>query len=159
MAGIIVVGVDGSEESVAALRWAMQEARLRGAALRAVHAWHYPYEAFTEVTGMVAGVITREDLEKDGQAVLDVSLNAAGVGAAEVPVEPMLVQGGASVALLRAAADAELLVVGSRGRGGFTGLLLGSVSQQCAHHATCPVVIVPRGVASEGDQVAVAERG
>lgn len=139
----VVVGVDGSEESLGALRWALAQARLLGASLEVVHAWHYPYAAYTDVTGMAPGVVTQEDLEKVGQLVLEGSLRAAGANEGDVPVKPVLVQGGAAEALLRAAAGADLLVVGSRGRGGFAGLLLGSVSQQCAHHVPCPLVIVP----------------
>ena len=139
----IVVGVDGSEESLAALRWALREARLRGASLEVVHAWHYPYAAYTDITGMAAGVVTREDLAKVGQLVLEESLRAGEATRGDVPVRPTLVQGTPAEALLRVAAGADLLVVGSRGRGGFTGLLLGSVSQQCAHHAPCPLVIIP----------------
>lgn len=143
MAGRIVVGVDGSEESVAALRWALEAAGQRGDTVDVIHAWHYPYAAYAEITGMAAATVTREDLEETARQVLEISLGEAGAAQAGVVVEPMLVQGGAAAALLEAAVGADLLVVGSRGRGGFSGLLLGSVSQQCAHHGPCPVVVVP----------------
>jgi nucleotide-binding universal stress UspA family protein len=128
---MIVVGVDGSGPSKAALRWAVEEARLRGARVRAVHAWWiYPmFEPGADPTEAVRAFVT-ETL--DGQT--------------DVEVTPVAVQGEqASVALVDAAEDADLLVVGARGAGGFVGLLLGSVSQQCTHHARCPVVIVRDG--------------
>jgi len=143
MAEKIVVGVDGSDGSVDALRWALREAQLRGASVEVVHSWHYPYAAYTDITGMAAGVVSREDLESLGQVVLQRSLDGAGVEASGVPVTPTLVQGSAAATLLDAAAGADLLVVGSRGHGGFAGLLLGSVSQHVVHHAPCPAVVVP----------------
>lgn len=142
MAGRIVVGVDGSEGSVKALRWALEEAKLRGDSVDVLHSWHYPYAAYTEITGMAAGVVSREDLEKVAQDVLNLSLERADAMASGVEVNPVLVQGGAAATLLEAAVGADLLVVGSRGHGGFTGLLLGSVSQHSVHHAPCPVVVV-----------------
>src|SRR3954452_18276127 len=142
MAGRIVVGVDGSEGSVKALRWALEEAKLRGDSVDVLHSWHYPYAAYTEITGMAAGVVSREDLEKVAQDVLNLSLERADALVSGVEVNPMLVQGGAAATLLEAAVGADLLVVGSRGHGGFTGLLLGSVSQHSVHPAPCPVVVV-----------------
>lgn len=143
MAEKIVVGVDGSDGSVVALRWALREAQLRSASVDVVHSWHYPYAAYTEITGMAAGVVSREDLEKLGQEVLQHSLDDAGSATSGVEVKPILVQGAAAATLLEAAAGADMLVVGSRGHGGFTGLLLGSVSQHVVHHAPCPAVVVP----------------
>jgi len=136
-----VVGVDGSEGSLAALRWALEEARLRGANLDVVHAWQYPYVG--ELAGMAAYAVDRDELEGAARDVLRGSIEHA--GSTTVRVEPILAYGAAASVLLDAAKGADLLVVGSRGRGGFAGLLLGSVSQQCAHHASCPVVIVPAG--------------
>jgi len=143
MAARIVVGVDGSDGSVEALRWALEEARLRGAAVDAIHTWHYPYAAYTEITGMAAGVISGEDLAELGREVVDRSLELAGAGSSGVDVNPIVTQGAAAAVLIDAAQGADLLVVGSRGHGGFTGILLGSVSQHAVHHATCPVVVVP----------------
>jgi len=139
----IVVGVDGSGESTDALRWGIEEARLRGTDVRAVHSWIYP--AVLPPAPTVApneGVIPFDVLRDDAQEQLDTALSAAGASEASVEVTPILVEGPPASVLLEACSDAELLVVGSRGRGGFTGLLLGSVSHQCAQHATCPVVIV-----------------
>ena len=143
MPGRIVVGVDGSEGSLRALRWAVREAQTRDATLDVVVAWHFPYAAAVDVTGMAATRISRDELEQASQEVLDRAIDVARRESDTARVEPVLVQGGAAQSLLESALGADLLIVGSRGRGGFTGLLLGSVSQQCAHHATCPVVIVP----------------
>lgn len=135
----IVVGVDGSEPSRAALGWAVGEARLRGAAVDAVHAWTYPVYGYAG--GMMpAPVIDRERLVGAAAAVLDEVCDS--VDAAGVVVRRLLEEGPAARALLDAAEGASLLVVGSRGHGGFTALLLGSVSQHLAHHAPCPFVIV-----------------
>lgn len=134
-----MVGVDGSDASRAALGWAVAEARLRDAEVDAVHAWSYPVSAYSG-TIMVMSVIDREDLVKGAQATLDEVCDA--VGARDVVVNRIVEEGPPAQCLIETAKGADLLVVGSRGRGGFTGLLLGSVSQQCAHHAPCPVVIV-----------------
>lgn len=139
MPGTIVVGVDDSEGSHAALRWAIEEAGIRDATVRAVYAWQYPYVG--ELAGIAAAAISYEQLEDDAKQVLDRVL--ADVDAGDVPIDRSVGHGGAANVLLDAAKDATLLVVGSRGRGGFAGLLLGSVSQQVVHHATCPVVVVP----------------
>lgn len=134
----IVVGVDGSEHAARALRWALDEARIRGAAVQAVHAWQNPDVG---VTGFPVPKVGTEGIAEAAQETLDQAVDDQATGGVEV--ERSLVRGPAAQALLDAAKGADLLVVGSRGRGGFAGLLLGSVSQQCAHHASCPVVIVP----------------
>jgi nucleotide-binding universal stress UspA family protein len=135
----IVVGVDGSRTAQRALRWALDEARLRHAAVDVVHAWHLPYQA-----GYPIGVLEPPpgDLEADARALLDGAVNGTDRQGLE-GVEPILVCGNAARALLDTAKNADLIVVGSRGRGGFAGLLLGSVSQKVVHHAPCPVVIIP----------------
>ena len=142
--GLIVVGVDGSENSRQALRWALDEARLRQAQVRVVHAWWmYPMladEIDPHLTGDAGGAVQKFVTETLGEQD-------------DVEVEAVAVQGQqASAALVDAAKDAELLVVGSRGAGGFSSLLLGSVSQQCAQHAPCPVAIVRRGLADSHPQ-------
>jgi nucleotide-binding universal stress UspA family protein len=136
----IVVGVDGSPESKEALRWALEEARLRDATVRAVHAWGNPY-VFTPGFGLP------EDFELPAlHEAAEKLLNSTVVEVAgenpEVEVEQIVTEGPPGSVLVDAARDAVILVVGSRGHGGFVGLLLGSVSQQCAHHAPCPVLIV-----------------
>ena len=135
----IVVGVDGSAPADAALAFAREEARLRQATLVAVTAWHEPYVAPT-----VAPIGPDPGLLADAaRSTLADALRGAGLDAAGDDVERVVERGGPAEVLLRAAEGADLLVVGSRGRGGFTGLLLGSVSQQVVHHARCPVVVVP----------------
>jgi nucleotide-binding universal stress UspA family protein len=146
MGGRIVVGVDGSQESLAALRWAGEEARIRDAALVAVTAWENSNVASY---GMAGGMIPPDlstELRRGAEEMQREALSDTGFDPAAVETE--IVEGGAARALLDAAHGADLLVVGSRGIGGFKELVLGSVSQQVAHHAPCPVVIVRDGGAS-----------
>jgi nucleotide-binding universal stress UspA family protein len=145
----IVVGVDGSEGAAKALHWALGEARLRGASLRVVHAWSVPLvlsipsaDAFGIPEPAESMQQVRAALHKEADEILERSLQ--GIEADDVEIDGEVVEGKPARMLIDAATGADLLVVGSRGLGGFTGLLLGSVSQQCAHHAHCPVVIVPR---------------
>lgn len=140
---VVVVGVDGSEDSERALRFALEEARLRGARLRVVHAWQLPYPV--HAGGPVPIVYDRADVAAGARDVLERAVAAVAADVDDVQVEPVLVEDRAAPALLAAAEGADLLVMGSRGHGGFVGLLLGSVGQQCAHHARCPVVVVPHG--------------
>jgi nucleotide-binding universal stress UspA family protein len=139
----IVVGVDGSEESKIALRWGIVEARLRRTPLHAVHVWIYPSVIDP---GPFDPPSTRpiERLREDAEALLQATVTEVvnGIEDVDVEVHQQVIEGPAARGLLDAAESADLLVLGSRGRGGFAGLLLGSVSQQCAHHATCPVVII-----------------
>ena len=138
----IVVGIDGSDESREALHWAFAEAKLRGAALRVVHAWHFPATAGGLGIAPTLDAEVAEGLQRSADELLEREVSALGDEAAGVDVERAVVEGAAAAALIDAAEGSDLLVVGSRGRGGFSGLLLGSVSQQCAHYASCPVVIV-----------------
>lgn len=143
----IVVGVDGSKYSVAALRWALDEARVRGARIRAVHSWGTPFvSTYHEAAHLIDTDFAA--LRTAAAAVLESAVAAALAGREDVEIEQVVVEGPPAAALIEAARDAALLVVGSRGIGGFTGLLLGSVSHQCALHAPCPVVIVRERVAS-----------
>ena len=131
----LVVGVDGSDGSQRALRWALDEARLRAAPLRAVFAWSYldqPTAGFDASYG-----------EDAARARLDAALEAVAGEVGDVEIERVVVCDLPARAVLDHARDADLLVVGSRGVGGFKGLLLGSVSQQVVQHARCPVVVVP----------------
>jgi nucleotide-binding universal stress UspA family protein len=139
----VVVGVDGSPGSVAALRFALEEAKLREADVRAVAAWNFPLLAYE--SGWTGAALDPQTFEAAARTALESTL--AEVGAAEVEVTPVVRQGQAADVLIAEAHDADLLVVGSRGFGGFRGLLLGSVSQQSAQHAACPVVIVPHATA------------
>lgn len=137
-----VVGMDDSEPAAAALRWALEESRAHGARLVVIHAWEWPYVG--ELGAFANDRLAETDFEDAAAQVLHTMVESArGPDADGVEVEERIVQGSPADALLEAAGDADLLVVGSRGRGGFAGLLLGSVSHQCAQHAPCPVVIVP----------------
>ncbi len=135
----IVVGIDSSDNAVRALEWALAEARLRGASLELVHAYPTP-----ELTAMPAIVTlpSDEELRLASEATLAAALEQAG-GAGDVEVTYTVEAGGAARVVTAAAEGAEMLVLGARGLGGFRGLLLGSVSQQAAVHAPCPVVIIP----------------
>lgn len=135
----VVVGVDGSPESSTALTWAAQEARLRGARLRVVRAWDLPVAADY---GAYLPSRAFEDLPADVARELDEQLTEVLGESPDVPVERVVVEGPAAKVLLEAGAGTDLLVVGSRGRGGFAGLLLGSVGNQLAHHSHVPVTIV-----------------
>lgn len=136
--GRIVVGIDGSPSSAEALRWAHQEAALRGVPLHVIHAWTYPW------VGPRPDVMAPVDEARmEASRILDEAVAALVAEAGDqVPVTSELVEGNPVEAMLAAAGDADLLVVGSRGRGGFASLLLGSVSQQVVHYAPCPVAIV-----------------
>jgi nucleotide-binding universal stress UspA family protein len=138
--GRIVVGVDGSDSSRAALAWSVRQAALTGATVDAVIAWHIPA---TYGYGMPPAMPDLETVA--GKAVQEAVTGAAGL-APGVEIRPVIVQDNPARALLDAAKDADLLVVGSRGHAGFTEALLGSVGQHCVHHARCPVVVV-RGAA------------
>jgi nucleotide-binding universal stress UspA family protein len=139
---LVVVGVDGSPGSQNALDFALAEATLRGASVRAVCTWDYP-------VALGSGfVVPFDDLEASAVAVLaDAVARATKDAPAPAPPVSTTVRGGhASEALVDEAKDAALLVVGSRGHGGFVGMLIGSISQGCVTHAPCPVVVVPAPV-------------
>lgn len=140
----IVVGVDGSASSLQALRWAARQAELTGATVDAVIAWQYPvaYKGFGWQAEMITGDI---DYAEIAAKTLDDAINQAVDPGSEVVVYPVVAEGHPAQVLIEAAADADLLVVGSRGHGGFANALLGSVSQHCTHHAACPVVVI-RGI-------------
>lgn len=146
--GGIVVGVDGSEGSVLALEWAAAEARLRGAELRLVMAWSTPTVMYSGAgwgVGIEPEIIT--SLREVAQKSLDEACDAHRSVLDGLKVDRTVVEGPAAATLLEQAKGADLLVVGTRGHGGFTGLLLGSVSQHLAHHSPCPIVIVPPAAA------------
>jgi nucleotide-binding universal stress UspA family protein len=138
----IVVGVDGSSGSKAALRWALAEARLRQTRVEAVYAWSLPYPAIGSVWAPGVDEETLASLHERAEQLLDQTVSAVADEAAEVEVTRSAIEGPAGAVLVEKSEGAELLVVGSRGLGGFRELLLGSVSHQCAQHAHCPVVII-----------------
>jgi len=136
----IVVGVDGSPPSIAALRWAVHQAKLTGGVIDAVIAWEFPVvaggfgwapnKAFdgTEYSQLAAKALN--------EAVIQVNPPP------DVTVNQVVTEGNPAQVLLYTAKDADLLVVGNRGHGGFVDALIGSVSVRCLHHATCPVAII-----------------
>jgi nucleotide-binding universal stress UspA family protein len=141
----IVVGVDGSHEADQAVQAAFHEAQLRRSPLRIVHCWQDPTtDRFTTAAGR-SGSLAEFDEQawKDrAAATLDESLREARNAFPEVPVEAVVDWRRPTVALLERAAGAQLLVVGSRGRGAFKGLVLGSTSRVMIQHAPCPVLVV-----------------
>jgi nucleotide-binding universal stress UspA family protein len=133
----IVVGVDGSEHSNAALRWALAEAENHsGGMVTAVLSWQMPFLSFP-------GGFDREELDKTYKNFLIETVSAIAPTPA-VPLETLVAEGDPTESLVEASKDADLLVVGIRGRSPFAGLLLGSVSQGAAATAHCPVVLVKR---------------
>jgi nucleotide-binding universal stress UspA family protein len=138
---MIVVGVDGSKEAEAALRWAIDEAKLRGTGVRVIHAWNMPAPP-----GRIGYYSTEfqdpSPFREGAERFVSESLAEVDAEAQGVQVDGEAVQGPPAEVLVNAGKGAELLVVGSRGQGGFRALLLGSVSEHCARHASCPVVIV-----------------
>src|SRR5262245_17714338 len=141
---VIVVGVDGSDGGATALEFAAAEAGLRETPLRIVSAWEVPEMRYTAPPGY-ASPLDPETLDAFGAGARQVVDDASATVREQRPsvqVEALAVQGHPADVLLEQGADAELIVVGRRGLGGFRSLLLGSVSQQVVQHATCPVVVV-----------------
>ena len=133
----IVVGVDGSEHSNAALRWALAEAEAHPDSLvTAVLSWQMPFLSFP-------GAFDRDELQKTYKDFLIETVSAIAPKPA-VPLETLVAEGDPTEAMVEASKDANLLVLGIRGRSPFAGLLLGSVSQGAAATAHCPVVLVKR---------------
>lgn len=134
--GRIVVGTDGSENAQHAMSWAAEEAKLRGATLHVIHSWTFPPP--------MPGTSGLPEIDIKGAAEEVLAEAVASLGADPgIEIEKEIANELAAQALVHASEGADMVVVGSRGRGGFKGLLLGSVSQQVAHHARCPIVIVP----------------
>ncbi|HZM78434.1 MAG TPA: universal stress protein [Candidatus Limnocylindrales bacterium] len=130
--GPVVLGVDGSPESTAAVAEGFAEADRRGAELLAVHTWNRPL------------VYDADDVEGEERRVLSEALSGYQGKSPDVKVTERVFQRRPAPTLVELSRTAQIVVVGSRGRGGFKGLLLGSVSQQLLHHAECPVLVVPR---------------
>ena len=149
--GTIVVGVDGSEPSLAALRFAAAEARLRGASLTVVHAWIMPvFESvpdpfLVEYSGPIDAdpEATINAMKGAAETVIDEAITELGDDLEGLEVERAVIEDRPERALVDAAQNAELLVVGSRGHGRLHDLVLGSVSHYCVQHAQCPVEVVP----------------
>jgi nucleotide-binding universal stress UspA family protein len=146
--GRIVVGVDGSEGADEALRFALREARVRQARLRVVTVWSVPAFVYNEVIFTPLGD-PMEPFRAAAEENLREALARVADDAAGVEIDAGIREGRTASVLVEEARGADLLVVGSRGRGGFAGLLLGSVSSECAHHAPCPVAIVHKATRDE----------
>lgn len=143
--GIIVVGVDGSPSCREALEWAVRQAGITGAKVVAVQAWLAPTDYAT------GGLLVPEDeWATEAEASLASLVSHVAAEQPQVEIEQRVVKGHPAAALVEAARDADLLVVGSRGHGGFTGTLLGSVSHHVLHRARCPVVVVRGTDAPQG---------
>jgi len=154
----IVVGVDGSAGSRTALHWAVAQAALSGGTVEAVSAWShadgYQWQARVTNYGWVpVPVLPARDEVRESTATELARVVAEELGGTEpAPITLSTPEGHAATALLEAARGARMLVLGRRGHGGFTGLLLGSVTRHCSEHATCPVVIIPPADEPEREQ-------
>lgn len=137
--GKVLVGVDGSEGSRRALRWAVEEAVVRGAVLEAVTVWQSPYEV-VDLQNIQA---VEEELAESARKELSEAVAEVVDAQPKVSLVPVVVEGDPAQVLCQRAAGAELLVVGSRGHGTLTGVALGSVSTKCAHHSPGPLAIIP----------------
>lgn len=148
-AASVVVGVDDSTQSHAALRWAVAHAERVGVRVRAVAVWSPPPAA----GGSTAGAIMATDAAMDDEALGASARQRLDRAMAELPpsaagvVDHLVVCGEAASALLDAAQDAELLILGNAGRGALAAAVLGSIAMRCVHHARCPVVLVPEHLA------------
>ena len=141
--GRIVVGVDDSKQAFAALQWALAEAAIRHAAVEVVHTWTPPMSALPFGATLSARIDEGEvdaSARKHVEELVSVALSASPYPA--VPVQVTILPGAPALALVDVAADADLLVVGSHGRTGFSRLVLGSVAMAVVQHAPCPVVVV-----------------
>jgi nucleotide-binding universal stress UspA family protein len=146
----IVVGVDGSPVSLGAMQWAYDEAERSGASLTVLHAWLYPYSSELTPTSEM-----HRQMLIDATHELQASVDELGAKLTDgsVQVEPVVSEHSPAEALLTEAATADLLVVGSRGRGGLRTLLLGSVSRTVVQHCPCPVAVIRPASGGEHDRV------
>ena len=140
---LVVVGVDGSPESVAALAWAARYASASGAKVRALLAWHYPGVAGSPPVEKVPDSV-RDQTQSQEQTILDEAVAKAVPGQTD-GVETSIGYGHAAEVLIEASKEADLLVVGSHGHRAWAGMLLGSVSLHCVTGAFCPVVVARGG--------------
>jgi nucleotide-binding universal stress UspA family protein len=152
----IVIGVDGSEGGKTALEFAAHEAAAHRVTLRVVCAWDVPYSVYAG--GFVPPADLRETVQRDAETTARLAAEFASELEPSIYVEHEAVEGHPSEVLVKEAADALLIVVGSRGHGGFASMLLGSVSHEVAQHATCPVVIVPKTMTDDHLQLHAQSR-
>ncbi len=132
----IVVGIDGSKCSLGALQWATQQAHLTGSSLEVVMSWEWPQY------GTAFMLPDNYDPASDAHKILEDAIHNVRGAFPGVKFNPVVVEGHPAPSLVESARGADLLVVGSRGRGEFSGMLLGSVSDYCAHHVSCPITII-----------------
>jgi nucleotide-binding universal stress UspA family protein len=142
MAGQITIGVDGSDGAREALRFGLAEARIHGAKVRVVHAWSIPAISGDVMGGFPGDGRLLDELADAASRLLDAELAAVRELSSSLDIERVILQGPAAESLVLGAEDADLLVVGSHGRGPLGSLFLGSVSETCIHHAPCPVAVV-----------------
>lgn len=138
---LVVVGVDGSDESVAALRWAAHYATGAGATVRAVMCWHYPTVAGSPPVGVAPAAMT-EEVRQSLQETLDGAVGEVYPSPGADAIETKIMYGHPAQVLIEESEHADLLVVGSRGHGTFIGMYVGSVSTHCINQASCPVTVV-----------------
>ncbi|MFF4399576.1 universal stress protein [Streptomyces sp. NPDC001480] len=136
----VVVGVDGSPSSYAALRWAVRYAQTVGGVVEAVLAWDTPSDVGWSGPAIDPDFDLQQARERFAHELRTVFPDGRPAG-----LEEHLVEGNPAEVLIRASEDAAVLVVGRRGRGGFARTMLGSVTHRCAQHAACPVIVVPQG--------------
>ena len=134
----IVVGVDGSESSLAALRWAVRQAKLTGAPLEIVSAWEW----LVNYLGWESPQPPDYDPADEARRQLDKAVSAVLTTGDGIEVHRSVVEGHAAPVLEALSKTADLVVVGSHGHGEFAGMLLGSVSEHCVTHCHCPVVVI-----------------
>jgi nucleotide-binding universal stress UspA family protein len=139
----IVVGVDGSEHSARSLEWAMSEAAARNAPLTVITVQSVAASYFASPVVLPADEPAREEVAQAAKEIAEKALAELGDRPRPASVTVRAISGFPARELIDASRDADLLVVGSRGMGGFTRLMLGSVSSQVAQHAHCPIVIIP----------------
>jgi nucleotide-binding universal stress UspA family protein len=140
-APLVVVGVDGSAESVAALKWAAQYATATGATTTAVLSWHFPAAAGPAPIGKAPKPIS-DEIRAQMQETLDKAVTDVFGSPMPPGVQTKVAYGHPAPVLVEESQKADLLVVGNRGHGKFTGMLVGSVSIHCVTNAACPVVVV-----------------
>jgi nucleotide-binding universal stress UspA family protein len=141
-----VVGVDGSEESRAALRWAANQAVAQGARLEVVCVWDLPFSGLaTSYSPEPAGLPDPGEVARSAENALDQTLREVLEDDMPLDIERVVEAGDPAAVLLRRSEGADMLVVGSRGHGGFGRLLIGSVSEKCVRHATCSVIVIRPG--------------
>ena len=135
--GRIIVGIDGSASSVAAMKWALHQAELTGSKVEAISTWEWPTNY-----GWAFPFPSEYDPKVDAEKMLSDALAPLLADHPDVLVELTVVEGHPAPVLIEASTRAELLVVGSRGHGEFSGMLIGSVSEHCVANAHCPVLVV-----------------